>query len=203
MEKMEIKFLEEKIEIKNKKLINLDKFVVDFTSILNTYNIKYVIVSGYLSILFGRNRTSEDVDIIVSKIDRKSFEKLWNKIIKKYDCVITSDYKNAYENYLLKDTSIRFAKKETFIPNMEFKFPKFEIDEWTLKERKKVIMNKHEIYISPLEIQIPYKLFLGSEKDIEDAKFLYNLFKDNMDIEIFNEFNNKFKTKELFNRYIK
>ena len=117
--------------------------------------------------------------------------------------MITSDPNNAYENYLLKDTSIRFAKKETFIPNMEFKFPKFDIDKWTLKERKTVLINKYEIYISPLEIQIPYKLFLGSEKDIEDAKFLYNLFKDNMDIGIFKEFNNKFKTKELFNRYIK
>ncbi len=200
---MKIESLEDNIEIKNKELTNLDKFVIDFTSILTKEKIEYVIVSGYLSILFGRNRTSEDVDIIVNKIEYKSFEKLWNKIIKNYDCVITSDLNNAYENYLLKDTSIRFAKRETFIPNIEFKFPKFDIDKWTLKERKRVLINKHEIYISPLEIQIPYKLFLGSEKDIEDAKFLYNLFKDNMDIGIFNEFNNKFKTKELFDRYIK
>jgi hypothetical protein len=203
MKNMEIEFLEGKIVIKNKKLINLDKFVIDFTSILNKNDIEYVIVSGYISILFGRNRTSEDVDIIINKIDDKNFEKLWNIIIKKYDCVSTSDTQNAYENYLLKDTSIRFAKKDTFIPNMEFKFPKFEIDHWTLKERKNVIINENEIYISPLEIQIPYKLFLGSEKDIEDAKFLYNLFKNNIDIELFNEFNNKFKTNELFNRYIK
>ena len=203
LDKMQIEFLKDKIEIKNKKITNLDKFVIDFTSILNKEKIEYVIVSGYLTILFGRNRTSEDVDIIVSKINDKSFEKLWNKIIKDYDCVITSDFNNAFDNYLLKDTSIRFAKKETFIPNIEFKFPKFEIDEWTLNERKKVIIDKHEIYISPLEIQIPYKLFLGSEKDIEDAKFLYNLFRNNIDIEIFNEFNNKFKTKELFIRYIK
>ena len=200
---MEIDFLEDNIEIKNKKLINLDKFVLDFTSILNKDTIEYVIVSGYISILFGRNRTSKDVDIIVNKLDFESFKELWSKINKKYDCVDTSDVQNAFENYLLEDTSIRFAKKDTFIPNIEIKFPKLEVDEWTLKERKKVIINKHETYISPLEIQIPYKLFLGSEKDIEDAKFLYNLFKKNMDLEIFNEFNNKFKTQELFIRYIK
>ncbi len=200
---MELEFLEDKIEIKNKKLLNLDKFVIDFTSILNKEDIEYVIVSGYISILFGRNRTSEDVDIIVNKMDFKRFVKLWPQIYKKYECVITSDIKNAYENYLLEDTSIRFAKKDTFIPNIEFKFPKFEVDHWTLKERKKVMINNHETYISPLEIQIPYKLFLGSEKDIEDAKFLYNIFKNYMDFELFNEFNNKFKTQELFNRYIK
>lgn len=64
-------------------------------------------------------------------------------------------------------------------------------------------INNHEIYISPLDLQIPYKLFLGREKDIEDAKFLYNLFKNHIDLKIFNEFNNKFKTQGLFNRYIK
>lgn len=200
---MEIQFLDDIIEIKNKKLLNLDKFVINFTSILNKEKIEYVIVSGYIPILFERNRTSEDIDIIVQKLNFKNFEKLWYDINKKYDCVITSDVQNAYKNYLLEDTAIRFAKKETFIPNIEFKFPKFELDEWTIKERKKVKINNHEIYISPLDLQIPYKLFLGSEKDIKDAKFLYNLFKNHIDLKIFNEFNNKFKTQGLFNRYIK
>lgn len=50
-------------------------------------------------------------------------------------------------------------------------------------------------------LSIPEKM--KNELDVEDAKFLYNLFKDNMDIGIFREFINKFKTKELFNRYIK
>ncbi|MBU0497283.1 MAG: hypothetical protein KKG04_04925 [Candidatus Thermoplasmatota archaeon] len=203
METMEIYFLEDTIKIKNKKLLNLDKFVLDFTSILFQEKIAYVLVSGYISMLFGRNRTSEDVDILVTKLDFKNFEKVWIEITKKYDCIITSDRKDAYENYLLKDTAIRFAKKETFIPNMECKFPKFEIDHWTLKERKKVTIGNHELFISPLEIQIPYKLFLGSEKDIEDAKFLFNLFKNNIDHDLFDEFNKKLKTQGLFNRYIK
>jgi folate-dependent phosphoribosylglycinamide formyltransferase PurN len=73
---MKIKLLKDKIVIKNKIFSNLDKFVIDFTSILTKEKIEYVIVSGYLSILFGRNRTSEDVDIIVKKIDYRSFEKL-------------------------------------------------------------------------------------------------------------------------------
>ena len=31
-------------------------------------------------------------------------------------------------------------------------------------------------------LQIPYKLFLGSEKDIEDARFLFKLFEDKLNI---------------------
>jgi len=43
---------------------------------------------------------------------------------------------------------------------------------------------------------------LGSEKDIEDAKHLYKLFKDYLDIDLLDDFNQKLKTKELFKRYL-
>lgn len=33
------------------------------------------------------------------------------------------------------------------------------------------------IKIAPLELQIAYKLYLGSEKDLGDAVFLYTLFR--------------------------
>lgn len=58
------------------------------------------------------------------------------------------------------------------------------------------------LFVSPLELQIPFKLFLGSEKDIEDAKHLYNLFKDNLDEKLLFEFIRKFKIEEVFNRYL-
>ena len=59
---MKLKFSKKKIEFR-KELNDLDKFVIDFTSILNKLKIKYVIVSGYVAILFGRSRSSEDIDI--------------------------------------------------------------------------------------------------------------------------------------------
>jgi len=43
---------------------------------------------------------------------------------------------------------------------------------------------------------------LGSEKDIEDAKYLYNSFKNNIDTNVLNEFIQKLKTEELFKRYL-
>ena len=50
----------------NKELGNLDEFVVDFTSILMKEGIDYVLMSGYVAILFGRNRESEDIDIFIA-----------------------------------------------------------------------------------------------------------------------------------------
>jgi len=45
--------------------------------------------------------------------------------------------------------------------------------------------------------------FLGSEKDIEDAKHLYKMFQDHLDIELLDDFNRKLKTQVLFNKYLK
>jgi len=48
-----------------------------------------------------------------------------------------------------------------------------------LVNRLKVELDKNLLYISPVEIQLAYKLFLGSEKDIMDTVYLYELFQNN------------------------
>ena len=184
-----------------KELNSLDEFVIRFTNYFNEINIRYVVVSGYVAILFGRNRTSEDVDIIIEKLQKNNFKKLWEKIFGKFDCINATDATDAYE-YLIDGIAIRFADKDKFIPTIEMKFPKLSIDEWTLNERKEVILNNHALFISPLELQIPFKLYLGSEKDIEDARYLYRLFRDHIDKDLLLEFNQKLNTVELFNKYL-
>ncbi len=199
---MEINFLNDNIEFE-KELNLLDKFVIDFTSILNKLNIRYVIVSGYVSILFGRNRSSEDIDMIIEKMSLDKFKELWNNLEPFFECINTDNCNDAYEDYLNANHSLRFSRKEEYIPNMEIKFPKIELDIWSLENRKKVIFNSHIIFISKIELQIPFKLFLGSEKDIEDAKYLYRLFKDKLDFKLLVEFNRKLKIEPLFDKYIK
>jgi hypothetical protein len=41
-------------------------------------------------------------------------------------------------------------------------------------------LDNNLLYISPIELQLSYKLYLGSEKDIMDAVYLYVLFQDNI-----------------------
>ena len=59
------------------------------------------------------------------------------------------------------------------------------------------------LFISRIEIQIPFKLFLGSEKDLEDARYLYEIFKDKIDTDLMREFNRKLNIEDLFDKYIK
>ena len=186
-----------------KELNDLDKLVVDFVRILDRNKIKYVLVSGYVSILFGRSRSSEDIDIIVKKLPKRSFAVLWEDLLKYFECLVPDNFESAYDKYLMKQTSIRFSRKDQPIPNIEFMFPKAEdLDNWVLKNGKQVRLNRQILKISPIELQIAYKLFLGSGKDIEDARHLYQLFKENLNQKLLSEFLLKLDKKGLFNRYL-
>ena len=69
--------------------------------------------------------------------------------------------------------AIRAAIQDTVIPNIEIKFTKNMIDRDSLQKHMEVKIDRESLNISPLEIQIPFKLYFGSDKDIEDAVYLY------------------------------
>ncbi len=189
---MEIEFKDDTI-LFNRELSILDSFVLDFTENLVANKIKYVIISGYVAILFGRSRMSEDVDILIEHIPFEKFLKFWSQMEKNYECLNTGNSFEAYNDYLENHLAIRLTKKGTFIPNIELKFVRNDLDRYSLGHRKHVKLAKGSLYVSPIELQIPYKLFLGSEKDIEDARFLFKLFKDDLDISLLKMFLIKLK----------
>lgn len=192
---------EKKEIILKRKLNKLDKFVIDFISILEKYA-DYVIISGYVSILLGRSRATEDVDLLIPKIDKQTFDKIWEDLhINNFECVNAVKAENAFET--LNKNAIRFCIKRKFIPNIELKFIKNDLDRYSFEERIKVLLNEGFLHISPIELQIAYKLFLGSEKDIEDAKHMYELFKEKINKEKLLYFVGLLKAEIAFETLIK
>lgn len=172
---------EKKEIILSKKPNNLDSFVLDFVSCLDSY----VIVSGYVSILLGRSRATEDVDLLIPRLNKEDFRKIWKRINDNgFWCINTSVFEDAFK--MLEEHAIRFAKKEP-VPNIEFKIIKTDFDRYSFENRLKIIVDKDILLISPLEMQIAFKLFLATngtdeelrtDKDVEDARHLYRLFMD-------------------------
>jgi hypothetical protein len=190
----------QKGEIKLSRILNkLDQFVADFCGLLDNY----VIVSGYVSILLGRSRATEDVDLLVPEMTKDEFSKVWKRIHDNgFWCINTPDFEDAFK--MLKEHAIRFAKKEP-VPNMEFKMIKNDFDKYSFNNKIKVIAGETIFFISPLEMQIPFKLFLvaegseeeiNSDKDIEDARHLYKLFSDKINKEEFLKIVNKLNVKD-------
>ena len=176
-----MKFVSRSIIQIGRELSDLDVFAIDFVKILRKHT-KYVIISGYVSILLGRARASEDIDIIIPKMDFSKFNLLLKDIKQNnFYCLNTEEDKEVYE-YIKDKFAVRFAKKNTVIPNIELKFIKNKIDEITLNNTIKVKLGKEELIISHLELQIAFKeIVLKSPKDIEDARHIRNIAKGHLD----------------------
>lgn len=167
----------------NKELNSLDNFVLSFIHLLDDLEINYVIVSGYVAILFGRSRATEDIDLLIAPISGEQFSKLYQAVAAKNYWILNATTEKESFELLEEGLSVRIAENKKIIPNIELKFVNDEIDRYSLDKKIHVAIQKNIFLISPLEIQIAYKLYLGGEKDIEDAYFLYSLFKDELDIE--------------------
>lgn len=173
------------MEFIDKKTIKLDKiptlldgFVVDFTKVLQKHT-KYVIVSGYVSIIFGRSRATEDIDIIVERMPKNKFYDFYLDLQKNGYWCVNIENKDEILGMLLDGLAVRFAKKQNIIPNVEFKFVKNNLEKNAIRTSVNVITPTGEIKISNIELQIAYKeKVLKSDKDLEDAKHLEMVFKD-------------------------
>ncbi len=53
-----------------------DELALKFSSVLEKLGIRYVIVAGYIAVLFGRNRRTDDVDFIVEELSEEKFIEL-------------------------------------------------------------------------------------------------------------------------------
>lgn len=169
-------FINEKNIILDRELSELDLFVVKFVNILQKY-VPYVIISGYVAILFGRSRTTEDVDLFIEKIDFPMFNVIYNDLKNAGFWSLNADDKKELYEMLCDKIAIRFAPHGTSIPNMEIKFIKDPIDRYTFDNRVKVKLREHTLFVSDIGLQIAYKRYiLGSKKDFEDARHLQKLF---------------------------
>lgn len=159
-----------------RELSELDKRVLEFKQVFDKLGIEYVIVSGYVAILTGRSRGTEDIDLIIPKLDEADMDRLKNELKDRGYWCINQDI-DEIDSFLEGGISVRIAREGNVIPNFELFYPEDKFDRESLRERLRVQLDEGELFISPLELQIAYKLFLGSEKDYEDALHLFRLFE--------------------------
>jgi|LGVE01.1.fsa_nt_gb hypothetical protein len=184
---MELKYEHGKIKIENKVFTALDEFVSDFMKLLEG-STDYVIVSGYVGILFGRARGTEDIDTIIRYMDKDTFTSFYQRLSREgYYFLNPEDVTGLYE-MLEEGLRVRIAKEDTIIPNIELKFVKDDFDRYSIDNRLEVVIGEKHLFISPIELQIPYKLYLGSDKDIEDAVYLWDIFKGEIDVSLLGRF---------------
>ncbi len=171
-------------EVKNKELhikkqlTKLDLFVIDALNIISKYA-DYVLISGYVSIFFGRARGTEDVDIFIGDISKDRFNEFYAEATDKgYEFNIENS-SELYNEYLQDDLSINMWKKGLYLIRIEIKIAKKQSQKMALIDKIKVFYNDGFLFFSPIEYQIAYKKnILKSDKDLEDARHLEIVFKN-------------------------
>jgi len=183
-----MKFIDKETIKIDRELSDLDNFTLDFIKILEK-NTDYVIVSGYVAILLGRARASEDVDVIIPKINFSKFQSLYTQLKKNdFYCLNSEEVSTVYD-YLKDNLAVRFAKKDTMIPNIEMKWTKSDFDKIALENTIDVVLSKGKIRISHLELQIAFKEeVLKSPKDLEDARHIEKIAESYLDKELINKY---------------
>lgn len=170
----------EGIIILNKDMTGIDIFLRDFLKILVKHS-DYLVVSGFVSIVSGRTRGTEDIDIIFPKMEKGKFKLLFEELIKgKFWCYQGDGWEEAY-SYIVDLKSIRFARVGEMFPNVEFipfddskKAKKFEFEHPQLMR-----IGDFDFKVPPIEFEILYKeIVLAGDKDIADALHLRTFFSE-------------------------
>lgn len=159
----------------------LDKFCIDFSKIIEKYT-KYIIVSGFVAISTGRTRGTEDIDMIIPKLQKETFFKIHKELVENDFVCMQSDNEEEIYSYLEDNLCVRYTRKNQPLPEMELKFAKDYLDNYQLTTGRKIPLTKLDVWFSSIEMNIAFKEeYLKSDKDLEDAKHLRTIFSDEID----------------------
>ncbi len=159
----------------------LDELAIRFSTILTQFDIQHVYIAGYVSILAGRARSTEDIDVLIERIDERTADDLAATLDESGFWGPAMPLESMYEMLDAGD-NIWVAPEDQITPHLEVKFARDEFDRASLENAITAEIGGEKIRIGPLELQIAYKLYLGARKDLEDAVHLYTLFAENLSV---------------------
>jgi hypothetical protein len=167
----------------SRELSELDRDVIGFTSVLDDEGIDYVIVSGYVAILTGRSRSTEDVDTVLEPLSEAALDRLADRLDEEGYWGMAMPLDEMAE-MLGRGDRLRVAEDGEMYPNFEVWLASNDLEREALSTAITAEVDGHEVSISSIELQIAYKLRLvdgagtTNGKDFEDALHLYLTFED-------------------------
>jgi hypothetical protein len=157
----------------------LDELAVGFSEVLSRLDIDHVFVAGYVAILAGRSRSTEDVDVFIERCSSERIDELVAELEQEEYWGPAMPLSDAYGN-LASGTNIWVAPDGEMTPHLEVKFPNDEFDRASLTNAIDAHVGGETVPIGPLELQVAYKLSLGGRTDLEDAAHLYTVFGETL-----------------------
>lgn len=159
----------------------LDDLAIQFSATLDDIGIDHVYVSGYVAILAGRSRATEDIDVLLERATTNKIDRLVDEL---EDRGMWGPAMPLADMETMLEDNIWIARDDEIVPHLEAKFVDDEYDRASLENNitARITSVDAELPIGPLELQIAYKLSLGSQTDFEDAVHLFSLFEETLSV---------------------
>jgi hypothetical protein len=153
---------------------DLDRLMLEVGGILDDVGIEYSVVSGYVAVLFGRSRATEDIDVITERFDDGTADELAERLQDAGYWGSAMPLEDLHDT-LADDLPVRVAEDGHRVPNVELKFASDEYDRISLDDAISVRLGDQTLRVGSLEFQIAYKLDMGAPRDYEDALYLHEV----------------------------
>ena len=149
--------------------------ITKLCTILNNLKVRYALVGGIAAILYGVQRITLDIDVIIQVSGEDELRALTKGLGEGGFTISLEDVLQA----LRERTHFTCLYNSVVI---DFKIAREELDVLTIRNRRAITVDHVKIFITPLEELITAKLkILGSLKDVEDALQLMYMYHDILD----------------------
>ena len=177
----------------------LDTLAIDFSRVLSRLDIDHVFVAGYVAILAGRSRSTEDIDVFIEECSPDRIDELVAELDRAGFWGPAMPLAEMHGN-LTSGTNIWVAADGEMTPHLEVKFPGDEFDRASLENAIDAYIGEETVPIGPLELQIAYKLSLGGRTDLEDAAHLYAVFGETLSVTRLEEWVDRLDVEDRYDR---
>lgn len=126
------------IELRGETLVverepnRLDALAIECSKLLDRHGVRHVFVAGYVSILAGRARATEDIDVLVERIDEATAEALVETLQDEGFWDLAMPLQSLYE-MLSNGDNVWVAPNGEVTPHLEVKFVRDEFDRPSLE----------------------------------------------------------------------
>jgi hypothetical protein len=177
----------------------LDELAIQFSTMLDDIGIDHVFVSGYVAILAGRARATEDIDVLLEHAATDDIDRLVGKL---KDGGLWGPAMPLDSMEEMLEDNIWIARDGEMVPHLEAKFVDDEYDRASLEQHIVATLTRVDatLPIGPLELQIAYKLYLGTPTDFEDAVHLHAMFEETLSTSALERWVGKLGVREEYER---
>jgi len=144
----------------------MEEIIKAIEEIFSKEKIRYVIIGGFASSIYGKPRMTSDIDIILMIEDKNNIKEILNKFLNYgFKKISSKKLKGFLNGYPLK-----MEHKSSF--SIDLRLASFSIDFESIEKAKKIKFLGSNIFLPKPEDLIVYKLIRFNEIDKFDIKMI-------------------------------